>query len=107
MQRLVRKFLWGSTDFKYVRPKVAWKTIIVSTSQGGSRLVDPLMESKAQLVKFITSVLLPRNELWEMILQLRMKEVFPKTEGEWTKSLHWWFINNFHSHKSVLEWQVL
>ena len=26
LQRLIRNFVWGSTDFKYVRPKVAWKT---------------------------------------------------------------------------------
>ena len=44
LRRLIRIFLWGSTDFKNVRPKVAWKTIIVPTSQGGLGLVDPLMQ---------------------------------------------------------------
>ena len=53
LQRLIRNFLWGSTDFNYVRPKVAWKTIIAPTSQGGLGLVDPLMQCKALLAKFI------------------------------------------------------
>ena len=103
LQRLIRNFLWGSTDFNYVRPKVAWKTIIVPTSQGGLGLVDPLIQCKALLAKFIVRGLLPGNELWKMFLQLRMKEVFPKTGGEWTRSLRWWFIPNFHSHKIVFQ----
>ena len=79
LKRVIRKFLWGSTDFKNVRPKVAWKTIIAPTSEGGLGLVDPLMQCKALLAKFIVRRLLPGNELWKMLLQLRMKEVFPKT----------------------------
>ena len=101
LQRLIRNFLWGSTDFKNVRPKVAWKTIIVSTSQGGLGLVDPLMQCKTLLENFVVRGLLLRNEPWKLILQLRMKEVFPKTGGEWTRSIRWWFITNFHSHKIV------
>ena len=87
LQRLIRKFLWGSTYFKNVRPKAAWQTIISPTSQGGLGLVDPLMQCKALLAKFIVRGLLPGNEPWKMLLQLRMKEVFPKTRGGWTKSL--------------------
>ena len=79
LQSLIRNFLWGSIDFKNVRPKVAWKTIIVPTCEGGLGLVDPLLQCKALLAKFIVRRLLPGNELWKMLLQLRMKEVFPKT----------------------------
>ena len=32
-----------------------------------------------------------------------MKEVFPKYGGEWTRSLRWWFIPNFHLHIIVFE----
>ena len=39
-----------------------------------------------------------------MLLYLRMKEVFPKTGVEWTRSLRWWFIPNFHSHKIVFQY---
>ena len=39
----------------------------------------------------------------EDVLQLRTKEVFPKTRGEWTRSLCWWFITKFHSHKIVFQ----
>ena len=38
-----------------------------------------------------------------MILQLRMKEVFLKIRGEWTRSLQWWFITNFYTHKIVFQ----
>ena len=102
-QRLLRNFLWGSIDFKNVRSKVAWKTIIAPTSQGGLGLVDPLMQCKALLAKFIVRGLLPGNEPWKMLLQLRMKEVFPKYGGEWTRSLRWWFIPNFCSHNIVFQ----
>ena len=68
LQRLIRNFLWDFTDFKYFGPKVAWKTIIVPTSQGGLGLVDPLMQCKALLANFIVRGLLPGNKSWKMLL---------------------------------------
>ena len=91
---MIRNFIWGSTDFKYVRRKVSWKTIAILTSEGGLGLVDPLMQCKTLLENFVVRGLLLRNEPWKLILQLRMKEVFPKTGDEWTRSPRWWSLKD-------------
>ena len=69
VQRLIRNFLWGSKDGSYVRAKVSWKVITATKEEGGLGLIDPLLQCKAFLGKFIIRGLLPGGETWKKILR--------------------------------------
>jgi hypothetical protein len=45
--------------------KVAWNVLIQPKSNGGLGLIDPLMQSRALLTKFVIRGLLPRSESWK------------------------------------------
>ena len=63
VQRLIRNFLWGSKDCSDVRAKVSWKVITTPKDEGGLGLIDPLLQCKALVGKFIIRGLLPGGSL--------------------------------------------
>ena len=53
------------------------------TYEGGLGLIDPLLQCKALLGKFIIRGLLPGEEPWKKILRQRMVKVMPSIGGNW------------------------
>ena len=96
VQRLIRNFLWGSKDCSDVRAKVSWKVITTPKDEGGLGLIDPLLQCKALVGKFIIRGLLPGGEPWKKILRQRMVKVVPSTGGNWKDSIRWWFLRDFN-----------
>ena len=52
--------------------KVTWAVIIQPRNVGGLGIVDPIDQSRALLGKLVVRGLLPRNELWKILLRERI-----------------------------------
>ena len=68
VQSLIRNFLWGGKNESCAMAKVAWDVLIRPKSQGGLALIDPLIQSRALLTKFVVRGLLPGTEAWKGML---------------------------------------
>ena len=62
VQRLIQNFLWGGKHGSPTVAKVAWNVLIQPKINGGLGLIDPLMQSRALLTKFVIRGLLPGAE---------------------------------------------
>ena len=71
---------------------MAWDVLITPKSQGGLALIDPLMQSRALLTKFVVRALLPGIEAWKSMLFNHLMQLSPKTGGNWLPSLQWMFL---------------
>ena len=70
VRRLIRNFLWGGSDGTTdTRARVRWSTIILPREDGGLGIIDPEMQCKALLTKFIVRGLFPGNETWKLMLR--------------------------------------
>ena len=74
--------------------KVAWDVLIRPKSQGGLALIDPLIQSRALLTKFVVRGLLLGTEAWKGMLLNQLMQLSPKTGGNWLPSLKWMFLTN-------------
>ena len=68
VQSLIRNFLWGGKNGSRAVAKVAWDVLVMPKSQGGLALIDPLMQSRALLTKFVVRGLLSGTEGWKGML---------------------------------------
>ena len=81
VQSLIRNFLWGGKNGSRTIAKVAWKVLIQPKIHGGLGLIDPLMQSRALLVKFVIRGLLPGSEAWKGMFLKQLMKLSPKTGG--------------------------
>ena len=61
---------------------------------GGLGLIDPLMQSRALLTKFVIRGLLPGSKAWKGIFLNQLMQLTPKIGGAWSPSLKWLFLND-------------
>ena len=61
---------------------------------GGLGLIDPLMQSRALLTKFVIRGLLPRSKVWKGMFLNQLMQLTPKIGGAWSPSLKWLFLND-------------
>ena len=94
VQSLIRNFLWGGKNGSRAVAKVAWDVLIRPKSQGGLALIDPLIQSRALLTKFVVRGLLLGTEAWKGMLLNQLMQLSPKTGGNWLPSLKWMFLTN-------------
>ena len=79
VRRLIRNFLWGGSDGTTdTRARVRWSTIILPREDGGLGIIDPEMQCKALLTKFIVRGLFPGNETWKLMLRSVLDTVTPR-----------------------------
>ena len=93
VQRLMRNFLWGGKNGFRVVAKLAWDVLVMPKSQGGLALIDPLMQSRPLLTKFVVKGLLLGIEAWKGMLLNQLMQLSPKTGGKWLPSLKWMFLS--------------
>ena len=79
VQSLIRNFLWGGKNGPRAVAKVAWDVLIRPKSQGGMALIDPLIQSRALLRKFVVRGLLLGTEAWKGMLLNKLIQLSPKT----------------------------
>ena len=79
VQSQVRNFLWGGKNGSRAVAKVAWDVLIMPKSQGGMTLIDPLMQYRALLKKFVVRGLLPGRDVWKGMLLNHLMQLSPKT----------------------------
>ena len=87
VQSLIRNFLWGGKNGFRVVAKLAWDVLVMPKSQGGLALIDPLMQYRALLKKFVVRGLLPGRDVWKGMLLNHLMQLSPKTGGKWLPSL--------------------
>ena len=102
VQSLIRNFLWGGKNGSRAVAKVAWDVLVMPKSQGGLALIDPLMQSRALLTKFVVKGLLPGTEAWMGMLLNQLMQLSPKTGGKWLPSLKWMFLSDVHTSRQNL-----
>ena len=98
VRRLIRNFLWsghdGSAD---TRARVRWETIIQPIATGGSGVIDPEMQCRALLTKFIVRGLFPGNETWKLLFKSVLHTVTPQLgtrDGHtWVESIRYIFTD--------------
>ena len=83
VQSLIRNFLWGGKNGSRAVAKVAWDVLVMPKSQGGLALIDPLMQSRALLTKFVVRGLLSGTKAWKGMLLNQLMQLSPKTGGKW------------------------
>ena len=81
VQCLIRNFLWGGKNGSRAMAKVGWDVLIRLKRQGRLALIDPLMQSRALLTKFVVRGLLPGTEAWKGMLLNHLIRLSPKTGG--------------------------
>ena len=96
VRRLIRNFLWSGSDGTVdTRARVSWATIILPIAQGGLGIIDPEMQCRALLTKFIVRGLFPGNETWKMLFRSVLHTVSPRLgtrDGHsWTASARYIF----------------
>ena len=102
VQSLIRNFLWGGKNGSRAVAKVAWDVLVMPKSQGGLALIDPLMQSRALLTKFVVRGLLPGTEAWKGMLLNQLMQLSPKTGGKWLPSLKWMFLSDVQTPRRNL-----
>ena len=102
VQSLIRNFLWGGKNGSRTIAKVAWKVLIQPKIHGGLGLIDPLMQSRALLVKFVIRGLLPGSEAWKGMFLKQLMKLSPRTGGVWSPSLKWLFLNDVQTPRRDL-----
>ena len=102
MQSLIRNFLWGAKQGSLTIAKVAWNVLIQPKSNGGLGLIDPLMQSRALLTKFVIRGLLLGSESWKEIFLNQLMQLSPKTGDVWSPSLKWLFLNDVQTPRRDL-----
>ena len=102
VQSLIRNFLWGGKNGSRAVAKVAWDVLIRPKSQGGLALIDPLIQSRALLTKFVVRGLLLGTEAWKGMLLNQLMQLSPKTGGNWLPSLKWMFLTDTRTPRQNL-----
>ena len=82
--------------------KVAWDILIRPKSQGGLALIDPLIQSRPLLSKFVVRGLLPGTKAWKGMLLNQLMQLSTKTGGNWLPSLKWMFLTNMQTLRRSL-----
>ena len=68
VQSIICNFLCGGKNGSRAVAKVAWEVLIRPKSNGGLTLIDPLMQSRALMKKFVVRGILLGTEAWKGIL---------------------------------------
>ena len=92
IKRIIRNFLWGGTEEKHARAKVAWTTLIKRKSEGGVGLIDPVVQTKALLGKLVVRSLQPHEAPWKVLWRRRWKMWMPRQGGRWPCNPFWGFV---------------
>ena len=104
---LIGNYIWSGDAYHNARAKVAWKTLILSHSLGGVKILDPLNMSFALLSKFIIKGLDPTKSPWKTFLLYHINNLEPSNSKNWPKGKLWIFsATNIKSQDSPL-WEVI
>ncbi len=89
---VVRNFIWSGKATN-ARTKVKWETLVLPTSQGGLRIIDPKTQSEALLAKLLIRGLEPGGEPWKKLLRHKANRVMLPVHGlgPTTKDINWLF----------------
>ena len=82
LQHLVCNYIWGASLGSRVVAKVAWSILIQPISEGGPGLIDPMLQSKAILVKHVVRGFMPGDELWKKFWWLYLSNIKPTIGGQ-------------------------
>ncbi len=89
---MVRNFIWSGKATN-ARAKVKWETLVLSTSQGGLRIIDPKTQSEVLLAKLLIRGLAPGGEPWKELMRHKANQVRLSIHGLGlnTQDINWMF----------------
>jgi hypothetical protein len=89
----VGNFIWSGKATN-ARAKVKWETLILPTSQGGLKIIDPKTQSEALLAKLLIRGLEPGGEPWKELLRHKANQVMFLVHGRGlvTQDINWLFV---------------
>mgnify|MGYP006973831138 FL=1 len=76
--------------------------LIQPKSNEGLGLIDPLMQSRALLTKFVIRGLLLGSKAWRGTFLNQLMQLHSKTGGVWSSSLKWLFFNDVQTPRRDL-----
>jgi len=89
---VIRNFIWSGKEVS-ARTKVKWDTLVLPTPQGGLRIIDPKIQSKALLAKLLIRGLALGGDPWKELIRHKADQIRLPIHGKGpiTLDINWLF----------------
>lgn len=77
---------------------------IPPVTYGSIKIIDPILQTQALLSKFMVRGLLPKEELWRILLQHRVRSLRPHGVAQWPRSHDWLMTAKKITHSGTALW---
>jgi hypothetical protein len=86
---LVRNFIWLGRADHIARAKVRWDELILPTSCGGMKVLDPILQAAVLLAKLLVRGLTPGYAAWKSLIIHRIRTIRLVKRGTWPPHSNW------------------
>ena len=101
----VRNYIWSGKREANTRARVKWATVVLPIVRGGVKILDPLWQTSALLVKLLIRGMSVGYEPWKTLVRYRVAQTRQSRRGRWPSNANW-VMNNQHTAKQgSLMWQ--
>ena len=101
----VRNYIWSGKRESNTRARVKWATAVLPIVRGGVKILDPLWQTSALLVKLLIRGLSVGYEPWKTLVRHRVAQTKQSRRGKWAANANWIMNNRQLVKQGSTMWQ--
>ena len=101
----VRNYIWSGKRESNTRARVKWATAVLPIIRGGVKILDPLWQTSALLVKILIRGMSIGYEPWKTLVRHRVAQTKQSRRGKWMANANWIMNNRQIVRQSSTMWQ--
>ena len=101
----VRNYIWSGKRATNTRARVKWATAMLPIVRGGVKILDPLWQTSALLVKLLIRGMSVGYEPWKALVRYRVQQTQQSRRGKWSSNSNWIMNDRQIAKQGSVMWQ--
>jgi hypothetical protein len=101
----IRNYIWSGKRAANTRARVKWATAVLPIVRGGIKILDPLWQTSALLVKLLIKGMSVGYEPWKALVRYRVSQTQQSRRGKWSSNSNWIMNNRQIVKQGSVMWQ--
>ena len=101
----VRNYIWSGKRATNTRARVKWATAVLPIVRGGVKILDPLCQTSALLVKLLIRGMSVGYEPWKALVRYRVQQTQQSRRGKWSSNSNWIMNDRQIAKQGSVMWQ--